>query len=96
VRIIIDGSLIQSESDLHDALARELDFGPYYGRNLDALWDRLSTDVERPIELLWENFEVSKTLLGVEAFEKISSVLIRVMHQDESFRLDERFTVRFE
>ncbi|EOG8017508.1 barstar family protein [Enterobacter ludwigii] len=27
-----------------------LDFVPYYGRNLDALWDRLSTDVERPVK----------------------------------------------
>ncbi|XVV39309.1 barstar family protein [Streptomyces sp. CA-100214] len=96
MRVTIDGSLIQSESDLHDALARELDFGPFYGRNLDALWDRLSTDVERPIEILWENFEVSKALLGVAACEKISSVLIRVMDQDESFGLDDKLTVRFE
>jgi ribonuclease inhibitor len=96
VRVTIDGSLIRSESDLHDALAGELDFGPYYGRNLDALWDRLSTDVERPVELIWENSGASKAILGVEVFEKISSVLIRVMDQDESFGLDERFTVRFE
>ncbi|MCK6885045.1 barstar family protein [Enterobacter roggenkampii] len=30
-------------------MSASLDFGPYYGRNLDALWDRLSTDVERPV-----------------------------------------------
>lgn len=96
MRVTIDGALIRSESDLHDFLARKLDFGPYYGRNLDALWDRLSADVERPVEVIWERYEESKTLLGVEAFERISSVLIRAMDQDESFGLDERFTVRFE
>jgi ribonuclease inhibitor len=96
VRITIDGSLIWSESDLHDFLVRKLDFGPYYGRNLDALWDRLSTDVERPVELVWESSEDSKDHLGIELFEKISSVLIRVMDQDESFGLDDKFTVCFE
>ena len=77
MRVTIHGALIRSESDLHDALADKLDFGPYYGRNLDALWDRLSTDVERPVELVWENSEVSKGLLGAEIFERISSLLIR-------------------
>jgi ribonuclease inhibitor len=96
VRVTIDGSQIRCESDLHDFLARELDFGPYYGRNLDALWDCLSADVERPVVLVWEKSEVSRTLLGVEVFERISSVLIRVMDQDDSFGLDERFTVHFE
>ena len=96
VLVAIDGSLIRSESDLHDCLARELDFGPYYGRNLDALWDRLSTDVERPFEIVWEHSEASKSLMGVEVFERICSVLVRAMDQDESFGLEERFTVRFE
>ncbi|MEU3188129.1 barstar family protein [Streptomyces sp. NPDC006923] len=96
MRVTIDGSQIRSESDIHDALSRKLDFGPYYGRNLDALWDRLSADVERPVELIWEHSEASKAALGIEVFERFSSVLIRVMDQDESFGLDERFTVRFE
>jgi ribonuclease inhibitor len=96
VRVTIDGSLVRSESDLHDVLERELDFGSYYGRNLDALWDRLSTDVERPVELIWENSGVSRALLGVEVFDRISSVLIGVAKEDESFELDERFSVRFE
>jgi ribonuclease inhibitor len=77
-------------------LSRQLDFGPYYGRNLDALWDRLSADVERPVELVWENSDISRILLGAEAFEKIKSLLIKVMDQDESFGLDEKFTVIFD
>lgn len=96
MRVAMDGTSISSDSDLHDTLARKLDFGPYYGRNLDALWDRLSTDVERPVEIVWKNSEVSRANLGTEVFERLSSVLIRVMSQDESLGLDEKFTVRFE
>lgn len=95
MRVIIDGALIRSESDLHDALARQLDFGPYYGRNLHALWDRLSTDVPRPVEIVWEDSETSRVLLGTDEFEKIKSVLVRVMDQDKSLELSEKFTVSF-
>ncbi|MEY9872858.1 ribonuclease inhibitor [Streptacidiphilus sp. MAP12-33] len=94
--VVIDGLLVRSEADLHEALARVLDFGPYYGRNLNALWDRLSTDVERPVELVWQHSAASKEAMGAEVFEKISSLLVRVMEQDESFGLEERLTLRFE
>ncbi|WP_078901651.1 ribonuclease domain-containing protein [Actinacidiphila yeochonensis] len=45
--------------------------------------------------MMTERSELSRALLGIEAFERISSVLTRVMDQDESFGLDERFAVRF-
>ncbi|MGW2857185.1 barstar family protein, partial [Streptomyces sp. NPDC001215] len=64
MRIEIDGAAIRSESDLHEFLSRALDFGPYYGANLSALWDRLSTDVERPVEIVWKESELSRTALG--------------------------------
>ena len=95
MRIVLDGTQISSEADLHDALTAQLDFGPYYGRNLDALWDRLSTDIERPVELIWMDSRASEALMGPEVFGKIKSILIRVMDQDESFGLKDRFTVSF-
>lgn len=33
----------QSINDIHDYIARELNFPKYYGKNLDALYDMLST-----------------------------------------------------
>ncbi|MEE1784134.1 barstar family protein [Streptomyces sp. SP17BM10] len=96
MRVTIDGPTIRSEADLHALLARELDFGPYYGHNLNALWDRLSTDVERPVELVWRNAEASRAQLGAELFGRVSALLERVVRQDEDFGLRERFTVRFE
>ncbi|MCA6915246.1 barstar family protein [Pectobacterium versatile] len=33
--VILDGSSIETESEFHKAMSDLLDFGPYYGRNLD-------------------------------------------------------------
>ncbi|WP_285720603.1 MULTISPECIES: barstar family protein [unclassified Pantoea] len=40
-----------------------MEFGPYYGKNLDALWDCLSTDIERPIRIPWCHSDLSKKYL---------------------------------
>lgn len=95
MRVAIDGAQIGSQADLHRVLAGPLDFGPYYGYNLSALWDRLSRDVERPVEIVWENAAVSRDRMGDEAFEAIASVLVRAAAEDESNAPDERLTVRF-
>ncbi|GAA2405737.1 hypothetical protein GCM10010433_00170 [Streptomyces pulveraceus] len=96
MRIEIDGAEIRSERDLHDFLSRALDFGSYYGANLSALWDRLSTDVERPVEIVWKESELSRRALGENEFEKIRDLLLRVQSQDESFGWPDRFSVTFE
>ena len=96
MKLVIDGRLIHNESDLHDLLAAGLDFGPYYGRNLDALWDRLSTDVERPLDLVWQYSARSREMLGNRTFERFAALLQEVMEQDERHEPGERFTVRFE
>lgn len=43
--VVIDGSQIVQEADLHRTLAAQLEFGDYYGRNLAALCDRLLASV---------------------------------------------------
>ncbi|WP_327150159.1 barstar family protein [Nocardia sp. NBC_01329] len=95
MRATIDGTQIRTHADLHNALSGPLDFGPYYGHNLNALWDRLTTDVERPVEIVWESSGVSRELMGVEAFEAIASVLIEAAELDVSNPVDARLTVRF-
>lgn len=88
--IVLEGSDIFEESDVHRLLAEALNFGPYYGRNLDALWDRLSTDIERPVKIIWLDSELSKKRLG-DRFEKILKILERTKQQDIDFCWDERF-----
>ncbi|WP_246842940.1 barstar family protein [Allokutzneria sp. NRRL B-24872] len=76
-------------------LRDELDLGPYYGANLDALWDRLSTDVERPVRIVWRNSELSERALGADRFEKVREVLRGVEARDRSLGWLDRFVVRF-
>ena len=47
MEIILDGLLMTDRSVLHDLLAEKFAFPDYYGRNLDALYDLLSTYPER-------------------------------------------------
>lgn len=86
----IDGARIHVESDFHRAISSLLDFGEYYGHNLDALWDRLSADVERPLTLVWKDAAISSARLG-DVFHAIVAVLARVKQRDEDWGLADRF-----
>ncbi|MEQ9867287.1 barstar family protein [Pectobacterium aroidearum] len=88
--IILDGVSIKTELDFHNAMSDLLDFGPYYGRNLDALRDRLSNDVERPVKIVWVNSDYSKSCLG-ECFNKIVQIFEQTKQQDIQFNWDEKF-----
>lgn len=85
------GSDIHSERDVHDRLAAELDFGPFYGRNLAALWDRLSTDVPRPVRIVWTDAAVSRERLGPELFGQIVQLFEDVRRQDADFGWIDKF-----
>ena len=39
----LDGSILKSKEELHNTVFYQLALPDYYGRNLDALWDVLST-----------------------------------------------------
>ncbi len=88
--ITLDGQDMHTEADFHSIIAEMLDFGPYYGKNLDALWDRLSTDVERPVNIIWLHSDLSRQRLG-ERFDKIVQILERTKQQDIQFSWDEKF-----
>jgi RNAse (barnase) inhibitor barstar len=54
----IDVSLVDSVAELHDLLARELDFPSFYGKNWNAFWDAITGLVEMPELLIidgWSN-----------------------------------------
>ncbi|MFJ2280955.1 barstar family protein [Pseudomonas sp. NPDC087803] len=89
--IEFDGLSISSEQEFHKRIASAFSVTQYYGNNLNALWDLLSTDVERPIELIWTNSKHSEERMG-DAYKKILTILDRVKSQDESFGLEEKFS----
>ena len=90
MEVHLDGRQMRTEQDFHLQLAQQLDLGPYYGHNLHALWDRLSTDVERPCKIIWHDAEISRSNLG-ETFALILSVFDRTVQQDREFGEAEGF-----
>ncbi|HSP48095.1 MAG TPA: barstar family protein [Clostridiaceae bacterium] len=49
-RVILNGKRMISREIAHAYLKRKLDFPDYYGKNLDALWDLLTT-IHEPLEI---------------------------------------------
>lgn len=94
--VVVEGDQIVDVDKLHRFLAEALDFGPYYGRNMSALWDRLTTDVERPVDLVWRHSEQSRLAIGDEVFGRVRSLLLEVEEMDLARPAGRRFTVRFE
>lgn len=92
-KVILEGSSFTTIRDVHKALAESLDFGSYYGFNLDALWDILTTDVERPVIIEWRNSVASEKNLGNE-FEKIVSVLRKVVDFDNEMGFEEKIQLK--
>lgn len=80
--VILDGSQITTEDDFHRVISEALNFPGYYGKNLNALWDCLVCDVERPVHLKWVHSEVSKQRIGRRRFRLIVEVLEDAQKQD--------------
>jgi len=60
----LNGLVIRSLDDLYEQLAGTLSLPRHFGRNLDALWDVLSTDTRGPFEIVWKHADQSKKLMG--------------------------------
>ena len=90
MQLEIIGSKIYTEQDFHNQISKIFPIQDYYGNNLDALWDLLSTNVERPITLVWKDAIFSKNQLK-STFIEIIKVLERVKKQDEDYGYEEKF-----
>ncbi len=86
---ILNGKAIHSLDDFYDEIAGQLSLPAYFGRNLDALWDVLSTEVEGPVEVIWQSAQTSKEAMG-EDFEKV----VKVLKEVEGTRQDFKFIVK--
>ena len=85
-KVKLAGKSIRSLDEFYDEIAKKLRFPDYFGRNLDALWDVLTTDVKGPVELAWEGSEASKKSMGKD-FEKVSALLKDVEKEREDFKV---------
>lgn len=89
--VVIDGDAVHSEVDVHRDLARQLEFGEFYGSNLSALRDRLLADVPRPVRIVWVSSGRSRERLGEPLFSSIVEVFEEVAQQDLDFGWTDRF-----
>ncbi len=84
----LSGKAVRSLDQFYDEMALLFRFPEHFGRNLDALWDVLTAEVQGPVELIWEESAVSKKTLGKD-YARLAALLRDV----EKERGD--FTVRF-
>jgi ribonuclease inhibitor len=82
----LDGKNVRSLNDLYDRLAAALPLPGHFGRNLDALWDALSTDIDGPFEIVWKNAGASQEAMG-EDFGRVLNVLRDVEEERDDFNL---------
>jgi ribonuclease inhibitor len=75
-RIVFDGNSIETLDDVYDEVERQLTL-PYFGRNLDALWDVLTREIDGPVEILWREADVSRARLGAD-FDRVTALLREV------------------
>ncbi len=85
-KYVIDGTVIQSAEAFYDEIAKVLPLPDYFGRNLDALADVLTTDIEGPFEIIWEQSRRSKKALRSD-YTKIVVMLKRVAGERDDFRV---------
>ena len=52
MEVIIDCSLLLDEEDFYTQLIKQVDFGEFFGRNLDAFWDDIGLLYEKKIIFL--------------------------------------------
>ena len=56
MEVIIDCSLLLDEEDFYTQLIKHVDFGEFFGRNLDAFWDYIGLLYEKNnIFELWQS-----------------------------------------
>ncbi len=85
-RCVLDGKAVRSPDRFYEEISARLSFPDHFGRNLDALWDVLSTDIEGPIEVVWEDADISRDAMGRD-FGRILGVLRKVARRRKDFRL---------
>lgn len=93
MNIEIDGNSIKTEAEFHAKISVALSLPLHYGKNLDALFDILSRDVERPVVLVWKDSTISKASMG-DSFDRIVDVLRGIENQDAEWGLEEVFELQ--
>ena len=85
-RCTLNGNAMRSLDDFYDRISTLKDMPERFGRNLDALWDVLSTDVAGPFEIIWKNAAASKKSMGKD-FDRVVKLLQDLDEERDDFKL---------
>jgi ribonuclease inhibitor len=85
-RCVLDGKSVRTADRFYEEISAQLSFPDHFGRNLDGLWDVLTTDIEGPIEVVWEATDSSRDAMKRD-FGPILDVLRKVARKRKDFRL---------
>lgn len=64
--VLINGKEVKSQDHLHTILAKELNFPSHYGKNLDSLYDVLSTDFGGQTIIKIKSLGILRSKLGAD------------------------------
>ncbi|PJX26330.1 hypothetical protein CAP48_10075 [Advenella sp. S44] len=79
---------ICSIDDVYDQLQICLHLPPYFGRNLDALYDSLSTDVKGPYRIIWQGHASCAIELGELHYEGLLDIFRAVASERDDVQLE--------
>ncbi len=85
-RYTLDGNKIGSLADFYDRISSLMKLPAHFGRNLDALWDVLATDIEGPFEINWTHADNSRKLMGKD-FDRVVKLLRELEEERDDFEL---------
>jgi ribonuclease inhibitor len=70
-RWVVEGGTLDA---VYDSLEAQLGLPGHFGRNLDALWDVLTTELPGPIEIVWPGSAAARAALGPD-YDRLLAVL---------------------
>jgi len=70
-RWVVEGGTLDA---VYDSLRAQLGLPAQFGRNLDALWDALTTELPGPIEIVWPDSAAARAALGPD-YDRLLAVL---------------------
>ena len=69
-RIVFDFKKIKNKKDFYNELAEKVQLPEYFGNNLDALWDIITSgEIDLPTEVIFINFDNRKNKFFVSLEE---------------------------
>ncbi|MCH5596975.1 barstar family protein [Niabella ginsengisoli] len=85
-KAIFDFERIGTMDDFYIVAKRQLNLPEHFGKNLDALWDSLTGDIELPLAVRFENMSMSQ----LEIFDKLIQLF-----EEASGELGEAFSFEY-